>query len=72
VNAVLNVIWLALAGIWLALGYVLAGTICFILVVTIPFGIGSFKMVPISLLPMGKRLVPSASVHRTQQGAFAG
>ncbi|MFF0308330.1 YccF domain-containing protein [Streptosporangium sp. NPDC004379] len=37
-RTLLNVIWLVFAGIWMAAGYVLAGIICCVLIVTIPFG----------------------------------
>nr|WP_246803359.1 YccF domain-containing protein [Cellulomonas hominis] len=53
----LNVIWLLFGGIWLALGYVLAGIICCILIVTIPFGIASFRMASYALWPFGRTLV---------------
>ena len=32
----LNVLWLVLAGLWLALGYLLAALVMFILIITIP------------------------------------
>ncbi|WP_435857046.1 YccF domain-containing protein [Streptomyces mobaraensis] len=35
---ILNIVWLVLCGLWMALGYVLAGIICCVLIVTIPFG----------------------------------
>ena len=35
----LNVIWLIFGGLWLALGYFLAGIICCVLIVTIPFDV---------------------------------
>ncbi|WP_313950060.1 YccF domain-containing protein, partial [Frankia casuarinae] len=38
---VLNVIWLVFGGFWLAVGYALAALVCFILIVTIPFGIAA-------------------------------
>ena len=56
-RTVLNVIWLLLCGIWMALGYVLAGVICCILIVTIPFGIASFRMANYALWPFGRELV---------------
>ncbi|MBB4932123.1 uncharacterized membrane protein YccF (DUF307 family) [Lipingzhangella halophila] len=52
----LNVIWLVVAGFWLALGYVLAGIICCVLVVTFPFGIASFRMANYALWPFGREL----------------
>ena len=56
-KTLLNIIWLVLAGFWLALGYVLAGIICCILVVTIPFGIASFRMASYALWPFGRTVV---------------
>ncbi|MEY9211204.1 YccF domain-containing protein [Thermobifida halotolerans] len=54
---VLNVVWLFVAGFWLAVGYALAGVICYILVVTIPFGVASFRMANYALWPFGRELV---------------
>jgi uncharacterized membrane protein YccF (DUF307 family) len=53
----LNVIWLLLCGFWLAVGYALAGIICCILIVTIPFGLASFRMADFALWPFGRQLV---------------
>lgn len=55
---VLNVVWLIFGGFLLALGYALAGVLCFILIVTIPFGIASFRMANYALWPFGRTLVP--------------
>lgn len=54
---ILNVIWLVLSGIWLALGYALAGIICCVLIVTIPFGLASFRMANYALWPFGRTVV---------------
>jgi uncharacterized membrane protein YccF (DUF307 family) len=54
---VLNIIWLLLCGIWLALAYVLAGVICCILIVTIPFGLAAFRIADFSLWPFGRQLL---------------
>lgn len=56
-NAILNVIWLVLGGIWLALGYFLAGVICCLLIVTIPFGIASFRVGAYALWPFGRTVI---------------
>ena len=56
-KTLLNIIWLVLAGFWLALGYVLAGIICCILIITIPFGIASFRMASYALWPFGRTVV---------------
>src|SRR3954451_15248822 len=57
-RTILNLIWLVLAGFWLAVGYVVAGLICCVLIVTIPFGIASFRMANYALWPFGRTLVP--------------
>ncbi|MEU5840717.1 YccF domain-containing protein [Rhodococcus sp. NPDC047139] len=53
----LNIIWLVFGGLWLALGYFLAGVICCILIITIPFGIASFRIGVYALWPFGKTTV---------------
>ena len=59
-----NVVWLLLAGVWLALGYVVAGIISFILIITIPFGVASFRLAGYALWPFGRSVVrkPSAGL----------
>lgn len=63
-RTVLNVIWLVFGGIWLAAAYFLAGVIMCVLIVTIPFGIASFRMARYVLWPYGKAVVtrPGAGV----------
>jgi len=56
-RTVLNIIWLLLCGIWLALAYMLAGVICCILIVTIPFGLAAFRIADFSLWPFGRQLL---------------
>ena len=58
VRFLLNVLWLVFGGLLLALGYAVAGLICFVLIVTIPFGIASFRMANYALWPFGRTLVP--------------
>ena len=53
----LNVIWLVLCGIWMAIGYVLAGIVCFIFIITIPFGFASFRIAEYALWPFGRTIV---------------
>ncbi|MFC4603476.1 YccF domain-containing protein [Rhodococcus kronopolitis] len=53
----LNIIWLLFGGLWLALGYFVAGVICCILIITIPFGIASFRIGVYALWPFGKTVV---------------
>jgi uncharacterized membrane protein YccF (DUF307 family) len=58
-SAIGNVIWVVVAGIWLAIGHVVTGVAMCLTIIGIPLGIASFKMVPISLLPLGREIVPS-------------
>ena len=53
----LNIIWFVLAGLWMAIGYTLAALICFILIITIPFGIASLRIAIFALWPFGKTVV---------------
>ena len=54
---VLNIIWLVFGGFWLALGYFLAALICFILIVTIPFGVAAARIGVYALWPFGQTVV---------------
>lgn len=56
-RVILNVIWLLLAGLPMALGYAVAGIICCVLVVTIPWGIASFRIANYVLWPFGRTIV---------------
>lgn len=56
-KTLLNLIWLVLCGFWMALGYAVAGLICCVLIITIPFGIASFRMANYALWPFGRTLV---------------
>lgn len=56
-KVLLNVIWLVLCGFWMAVGYVVAGIVCCLLIITIPFGIASFRMANYALWPFGRTLV---------------
>jgi uncharacterized membrane protein YccF (DUF307 family) len=53
---VLNVIWLVLCGWWMAIAYAVAGLICFILIITIPFGIAAFRIAGYTLWPFGRTI----------------
>jgi uncharacterized membrane protein YccF (DUF307 family) len=54
--AILNVIWLVLEGLWMAIAYVIVGIICFILIITIPFGIASWRIAGYVLWPFGRTI----------------
>ncbi|WP_448061476.1 YccF domain-containing protein [Cellulomonas hominis] len=56
-KTLLNLIWLVLAGFWLAVGYAVAGILCCVLIVTIPFGIASLRIAGYVLWPFGRTIV---------------
>ena len=57
----LNLIWLILAGLWLAISYVIAGLLLAITVIGLPFAKQSFKLAAYALWPFGRALIPSAT-----------
>jgi uncharacterized membrane protein YccF (DUF307 family) len=59
-RVVLNIIWFVLAGLWMAIGYAIAALICFILIITIPFGIAALRIALFALWPFGKTVVKRA------------
>lgn len=65
-----NLLWLLLAGIWLALGYAIAGVINFVFVITIPLAVQSFKLAGYALWPLGRVVVrrPNADVALSTLG----
>ena len=52
---ILNVLWLLLGGLVLALGWLLAAVVMFILIITIPFGLQALKIAGFTLWPFGAR-----------------
>lgn len=53
----LNIIWLFSGGLWLAIGHIVFGVLLSLTIIGIPFGRQHFKLVEISLMPFGKRIV---------------
>ena len=52
-----NILWFIFAGLWLAIGYFVAGIVMCILIITIPFGIASFRIAGYALWPFGRVVV---------------
>lgn len=48
-----NILWIVLAGWWIAATYVVAGVLCCCTIVGIPFGLQAFKMAALSFAPFG-------------------
>jgi uncharacterized membrane protein YccF (DUF307 family) len=53
-----NIIWLVLAGWWLALGHLVLGLLLMITIIGIPFGWAHWKLAGLALWPIGKSIVP--------------
>ena len=59
-----NVIWVLLAGWWLALGHLLSGLLMCITIIGIPLGLANFKLIPVSLTPFGRDIVDLEQARR--------
>jgi uncharacterized membrane protein YccF (DUF307 family) len=58
---ILNLIWLVLAGWWLALSYLLAAVIMAITIIGLPFAKQAVKLAGYALWPFGRTLIPAES-----------
>jgi uncharacterized membrane protein YccF (DUF307 family) len=67
VKTIGNILWFFLAGFWLAVGYAFAAVIMIVLVVTIPFGIASWRIATYVIWPFGRSVVtrPGAGTAST-------
>jgi uncharacterized membrane protein YccF (DUF307 family) len=63
-SAIGNVLWLILFGWWLALEHLVTGIALCITIIGIPLGLANFKLIPVSLTPLGREIVPSSAPHQ--------
>jgi uncharacterized membrane protein YccF (DUF307 family) len=59
-RTILNIIWLVLSGFWMFLAYCVAGIICCVFIITIPFGIAAFRIGLYALWPFGRTVIKRA------------
>ena len=52
----MNIVWILIGGIWIALSHLFFGLIFCITIIGIPFGLQHFKMAGLALLPFGKTI----------------
>ncbi len=52
-----NIIWFVLAGLWMALAHLVTGILLCLTIIGIPLGLANFKLIPVSLAPLGKEIV---------------
>lgn len=60
-SCLLNIIWIIISGLPLALGHLLSGVLLCITIIGIPFGMQSFKLASLALMPFGTRIVSTGS-----------
>src|ERR1700746_3018279 len=58
-----NVLWIVFFGWWLAVGPLVSGVLLCVTIIGIPLGLASFKIIPITLVPLGVRIVPVDRVY---------
>ena len=56
-HPIANLLWAALCGWELALGYLISGIFCCVTLIGIPFGLQAFKMMRLAFLPFGASIV---------------
>ncbi len=55
-STVMNLIWILIGGIWIALTHLITGVVLCITIIGIPFGMQHFKMASLALTPFGKTI----------------
>lgn len=60
-----NILWFVFGGFLSGLGWALAGLLCCLTVVGIPFGLQCFKFAGLSFFPFGKEVVPGGGAVST-------
>lgn len=70
-SVLLNVVWILLAGWWLALGHLVTAAAQALTIIGIPLAIANLKMIPISLVPFGKDIVDSRQLTAGQMPLHA-
>ncbi len=57
-----NILWIVLFGWWLAVGHLVTGFLLCLTIIGIPLGLANFKIIPVTLVPLGVRIVPEHSL----------
>lgn len=55
-NIAMNILWILVGGIWIALTHLVFGLLCCITIIGIPFGLQHFKLAALALAPFGKTI----------------
>jgi uncharacterized membrane protein YccF (DUF307 family) len=59
-----NIVWLVLAGWWLALGHLVTGVLMCLTIIGIPLGLATFKLIPVALTPFGRDIIDIDQARR--------
>ena len=59
-----NVIWFVLAGWWLAIAHLITGVALCLTIIGVPLGLANFKLIPVSLTPLGREIVDVDEARR--------
>lgn len=62
-SLIVNIIWLIVSGLPLAIGHFLSGLLLCVTIIGIPFGRQSFKLAQLALMPFGARVVSSSNYY---------
>jgi uncharacterized membrane protein YccF (DUF307 family) len=64
-----NIIWVPLAGIWLAIAHLITTVTLAITIIGIPLALANLKLVMVSLLPFGREVVPISEARALSRHA---
>jgi uncharacterized membrane protein YccF (DUF307 family) len=65
-----NILWIILAGWWLALGHLTTGVALCLTIIGIPLGLANFKLIPVSLVPLGREIVSVEPAGERERAEF--
>lgn len=60
-----NIIWILLFGIALTISHLVTALAMAVTIVGIPLALANLKLIPVSLMPLGKQIVPADQVRPT-------
>ena len=63
-KTLLNIIWLVFAGLWMAVGYLIAAVLLAVTIIGIPFAVQAVKLGIYALWPFGRALIQSPTRHK--------
>ena len=58
-----NILWFLLCGWWLALAHLVSAVALAVTIIGIPLAAGDLKLLPVSLYPVGREIVPTDQVR---------